>query len=378
MPNLRKSAVLIGLPLVLLGTGALLLFRPSADSHTSGTAPPAEAEPTVPGEVQLEANQIEALGIRLQASVAATSLPVGGLAAEAMPPLTASTQVNLPFAGVITRLHVDEGQTVKRGQPLLQWQSQELIRLQAELARNRSEAGLAQQQAARDALLANEGIIPAARKSESTARAAMASASLAEAQAQLAQLRPATGGAPGEYTLLAPRSGRVLRRMVLPGQAVEALGAAFVMAEGDALDIYFNVPLSLRPLLAPGLAVQLPDGGQARLAAIGADTDANSQTLRLRAEASAGGELLPGQQFEVRLSLPAPDGAVQVPLSALAPHGEKEVLYLAEGKRFRACVVERLAADGDIAVVRAPELVAGMQVVSHGVGVLKSLAPPAE
>lgn len=377
MSRIRKPALLLALPLALLAVGGVFFYSRLSAPASQEAADKAEASPATAGEVKLEARQIEALGIQIASIQPAPYLPVGGLAAEAMPPLSASSQINLPYAGTVTRLRVDEGETIKPGQPLLQWQSQELIRLQAELARSRSEAGLARQQAARDALLADEGIIPAARKSESAARAAMAAASLGEANTLMSQLRPVPGGLPGEYMLLAPRAGRVLRRMVEPGQAVDTLAGAFVIAEGDALDIHFNVPLNLRPLLAPGQEITLPDGSRARVVAIGADTDAISQSLRLRAEAPAGSALLPGQQFQVRLSLPAPEGAVQVPLAALAPHGDEELLYLAENGNFRAKTVERLAADGDIAVVRAAGLVAGMQVVSQGVEVLKSLAPPA-
>lgn len=327
------------------------------------------------GRVTLTPEQVSNLGIQTTAAVAASDIPVTGLPAEAMPPLAASTQVTTPFAGVVTRVLVDEGEQVRRGQPLLRVQSRELIAVQGELARVRAEAGVAAQQARRDALLASEGIIPAARQAESRARSAAAAASVQEANALLAQLRRTPGGMPGEYDILAPQAGRVLRRTATTGQALEAMAPTFVIAEGDALDIHFAAPIALRERLRPGLAVRLPGGGEARVVAVGADTDALSQSLRVRARAERSDALVAGQQFEVALALPAPAGAVQVPVSALLPHGEQHLLYLLEDGAYRGQVVTLLGDDGNRAVVAGDGLRAGTDVVAAGASVLKSLAP---
>ena len=315
------------------------------------------------------------LGIRTERSRAATDEPVTGLPAEAMSPLATTTQVTVPFAGVVTRVLVDEGEQVRRGQPLLRVQSRDFIALQGELARVRAESGAAKEQARRDALLAKEGIIPAARRIESEARSAAASASVTEASAMLSQLRRPAEGMPGEYDILAPQAGRILRRGVRPGQAMEAMAPAFVMAGSTELDIVFTSPIGLHSTLRPGLAVHLPDGGVATVVAVGADTDALSQSLRVRARAEHAGALVPGQQFEVALSLPPPEDAVEVPASALLPHGEQQVLYLLDETGYRGLVVVPLGSDGGRAVISAKGLRPGMQVVVAGASVLKSLAP---
>ncbi len=351
------------------------LRRPDGEPEAASTVPKADAE----GRVSLSATQREALGIRTVDAEPAAYVPVTGLPAEAMPPLAASTQVTVPFAGVVTRVLVDEGESVRRGQPLLRVQSRDLIAVQGDLARARAEAGVAAQQARRDALLEREGLIPAARRAESAARASAAGASVAEANAQLSQLRRAPGGQPGEYDILAPQAGVLLRRQAMPGQAMAAMAPAFVIADSRELDIQFNAPVTLRTQLRPGLSVALPDGSRGEVLAIGADTDTASQMLRLRARAEAPDALIAGQQFELTLLLPAPPESVSVPASALLPHGDRDVLYVedAEG-RFRGQVVERLGGEGDAVVVRGAALGAGTRVVTKGVSVLKSLAPVAE
>lgn len=366
--------------LLVLALAALVLAyfflankrAPEAASETA--APSADAQ----GRVRISAAQRQALGIETTPAEAADSLPVTGLPAEAMPPLAASTQVTVPFAGVVTRVLADEGESVRRGQALLRVQSRELIAIQGDLARARAEAGVAGQQAQRDALLAKEGIIPTARRAESAARAAAASASLGEANAMLAQIRRPPGGAPGEYEILAPQAGVLLRRQASPGQAMEAMAPAFVIAEGNQLDIQFNAPIALRDALRPGLTVELPGGAQGRVVAVGADTDSTSQTLRLRARADAAGAVIAGQQFEVALRLPAPDNAIEVPASALTAHGARTLLYIEENGAFRGVLVDTLGGDADTAVVEGGGLKPGVVVVKKGVSVLKSLAPVAE
>lgn len=356
---------------VVLAIAAGVVWRPKPAAQL----PAAPAAPK-PGEgVALDAAQVANLGIRTEPARRADRVPVTGLPAEAVPPLAASTQVAVPFAGVVTRVLVDEGERVRRGQPLLRMQSRELIAVQAELARARAEAGVAAQQARRDALLAREGIIPASRPAESAARSAAAAASVGEASAMLSQLRRVPGGMPGESDVLAPQSGRVLRRNATPGQALEAMAPAFVIAEGDALDIHFSAPIALRAQLQPGLQVRLPDGGDARIVAVGADTDALSQSLRVRARAEAAAALVPGQQFEVTLDLPAPPDAVVVPASALLPHGEAHVLYVLEQGRYHGRVVRLLGRDDAVAVVAGGGLGERSTVVAAGTSVLKSLAP---
>lgn len=367
------AAIVIGTILVVLIVWWLRVPAPTV-TETQAAAAVADAD----GRVRLSSEQRESLGIETVEAVAAQTIPVTGLPAEAMPPLTASSQVTIPFSGVVTRVLVDEGERVVVGQPLLRLHSRELIGIQGDVARARSEAGVAAQQSKRDATLAQEGIIPAARRDESAARASAARVTLDEANAMLSQLRRAPDGLPGEYELLAPQAGLVLRRNVTTGKAVEAMAPAFVIADSNALDIRFSAPIALHAQLRPGLAISLPGDAQGVVVAVGADTDAATQTLRVRARAESPRTLVAGQQLEVTLRLPAPPDAVTVPVGALQPHGQREALFVQDGEDFRGLVVERLGGDADTAVVRGAGLRAGMPVVSKGGSVLKSLAPVVE
>lgn len=350
------------------------------------------------GGVTLSQAQLRAQGIEVAAINTATQLPVPGLPAQAMAPLGASAQVAAPYAGVVTRILVDEGSMVRQGQALARIQSREVLAALGELARARSEATAAQLQAKRDAALLAEGIIAASRNEQSQARAAAAQSTLREASGALAQLRPVEGGQAGEYELLAPMSGQVVRRHLAPGQAVEALGAAFVVAEPGLMDVNFSAPLRLRVAIKPGLQVRLPDGSAARVVAVGADADPSSQSLRVRARIEQSRETgtlyTAGQQFSVTLLLPAPEGALAVPPSALVQAGQGHVLYVADAEkdaaqgpvRIHPVAVQLLGGDEGASVVMAVAaetgskgppsvLTAGTRVVTRGTALLKSMIP---
>ncbi len=372
-----------------------MLSRPAQEPAAQAPAPAYAAAAPAPAAAAADAGlvlgpaQLRALDVATAAAGAATLLPVPGLPAQAAAPLAASAQVNAPYAGVVTRILIDEGAEVRKGQPLARIQSRDALAAQGELARARSEATAAALQARRDAALLAEGIIPAARNEQSQARTQAAQAGLQQAAGALAQLRMVAGGQAGEYELLAPLSGQVLRRQLMPGQSVAALEAAFVVAEAGRMDVNFTAPLRLRSALQPGLLVSLPDGGQARVAAVGADADPASQSLRVRASVQGRAALAAGQQFSVSLQLPAPAGALAVPPSALLPSGQGHVLYVASDAagaekgalRLRAVHVQLLGGDESASVVQpaaqdgATALQAGDQVVTRGTALLRSLLP---
>ncbi|MFN7183671.1 MAG: efflux RND transporter periplasmic adaptor subunit [Thermomonas haemolytica] len=368
-PRLRRGAAVAGAAVIL----ALLGWRlwPRSEITAAAAAPAAAPD----GSVQLAPSQVQGLGIALAPVQRADSVPVPGLPAQTEAPLEASQQVASPWAGTVSALLVHEGEQVRAGQPVLRLRSPEALRAGAELARAGSEADVASRQARRDAQLLAEGIIPAARSEQSQAQARAAQAELARARDALggARVRLAEGG---EIALLAPIAGKVLRRMVRPGDALQAQEPALLIADPARLDIGFAVAAGLRAQLAPGLRVALADGSAARVAAIGADLDPASQQVPVRARFKDPAGHVPGERFAVTLLLPAPADALAIPAQALLPDGERHVAYARDGDRFRAVRITRvLGNDGVHAVVQAPTLRPGMDVVTRGTAALKALLP---
>jgi RND family efflux transporter MFP subunit len=328
-------------------------------------------------DIRLDATAMQRLDVRTATAQPASGIPLDRLPAEIVVPLESSRTVSAPFAGVVSGVAVDEGAAVKAGALLARVQSRDFLAAQADLRRSGSDTALAQSQSRRDAALLAEGIIAQSRADESRARAADAQARLAQARAALAGIEPARDGAAGEYALRAPIAGRVLRRAVSPGQVVGAFEPAFVLAADARVDVLFQVPVARRAALAPGLTVEMEDGAQCQVVTVAATSDAASQSLRLRARLPESAPWRVGERTTVRLLLPAPAGALRVPLAALLPDGERTLVFVATpaeggGAQYRAVPVERLGADGREAVVRGA-LKAGDAVVVHGVSALKPL-----
>lgn len=368
-PRLRRAAGIAGAAAIL----ALLGWRlwPRSEATAAAAAPAAAPD----GSVQLAPSQVQGLGIALAPVRRADRVPVTGLPAQTEAPLEASQQVASPWAGTVSALLVHEGEQVRAGQPVLRLRSQDALRAGTELARAGSEADVASRQARRDAQLLAEGIIPAARSEQSQAQARAAQAELARARDALGgvRVRLADGG---EIELLAPIAGKVLRRMVRPGDALPAQAPALLIADPARLDIGFAVGAGLRAQLAPGLRVALADGSAARVAAVGADLDPASQQVPVRARFEDPAGHVPGERFAVTLLLPAPADALAIPAQALLPDGERHVAYARDGDRFRAVRITRvLGNDGVHAVVQAPTLRPGMDVVTRGTAALKALLP---
>ncbi|MDR0273998.1 MAG: efflux RND transporter periplasmic adaptor subunit [Burkholderiaceae bacterium] len=326
-------------------------------------------------DIRLGAADAQRLGIQTEAAQAAQGIPLDRLPAEIAAPLETSRTVSAPFAGVVVNVTVDEGAAVRKGETLARVQSRDFLAVQADLRRSGSDAALAQSQSRRDEALLAEGIIARSRADESRARALDAQARLAQAQAALAGVT--AGSAAGEYELRAPLAGRVLRRAVAPGQVVGAFDPVFVLAFDARVDVLFQVPVAQRAVLAPGLTVEMEDGARGQVVTVGAATDAASQSLRLRARLPESAHWRVGERTTVRLLLPAPEGAVRVPLAALLPDGERALVFAATpgdtgGARYRAVPVERLGTNAREAVVRG-ELKAGDAVVVRGASALKPL-----
>jgi len=364
---------------ILLAAGAavlvaLLAWRlwPRAGQSAGDAALPA---PDATGALTLAESQRVALGIEPALVEAADAVPLPGLPGESVPPLDGGVGVSAPWPGSVVTVFVDNGDRVVAGQPLLRVRSAEAARALAERDAARSAAQLAARTARRDTQLLAEGIIAIARAEASRANARTANAELERSEAALAGLRVPPGAARGEFELLAPVAGRVLRRSAQPGSRLEAHEEALMIADPDRLDLVVGVPLRWRGLLAPGLSIALPDGTRAIVTHVGADSDPDSQRIRLRARFDALGEHIAGERLAVTLALAAPDGALRLPRTALLTRGDRHVAFRRDGDRyFPVPVGELLGGDDESVVVLAPELEPGMQVVAQGAVALKALA----
>jgi membrane fusion protein (multidrug efflux system) len=301
-----RSIVAVSVVFVLAGAagGAYWQFvmLPQAMALQGGGGPPAGFAMPVeaaPVRVDLAQRQIQAIGtLRSNESVI----------------------VRPEVAARVVAINFQEGQRVRRGQPLVQ--------LDSSIERAELEQAEAQAQLAR----ANHG-----RADELQKRGAGTQRALDEAQANIrsASAMVALRRARLEkFTLVAPFDGVVGLRKVSVGDVV-AVGAELVNLEQvDPLKVDFRVPELFLPAVRAGQAVAIAvDAYPGRafageVTAIDPALDPQGRSLIVRARvANADDALRPGMFARVTLTLAERPQALFVPEQALVPAGDRHLVF---------------------------------------------------
>lgn len=334
-------------------------------------AAPAFAADTLP----LSAAQKKNLGI--VTVVAATQ--------DTSPALTYTARVTLPpasvrvaaaaGAGLVTQLHVQAGDTVKRGAPLVTLSMTGLAEAQNALTQARLRSQLATSNAARDEKLFSEGLIAESRLRATRSEAQSAHASLAAAQTALSMM--GAGKVTGSsITLTAPIAGVVTESVAEPGQRVDA-GMALVKV-ADLSNLALEIPLSTIQArqVAVGQSVTVADSkASGRVIALLPQLNA-SQSVLARASLVDPDKLLrPGQSVQVALAGPSASHkptaqTLIVPAAALVWQASRPYVFVETAQGFVPTPVQLIRQNASQAEVTG--LAAGSRVAAKGVAALKA------
>lgn len=240
-PRWRLFAI-VGAVIVLLLVGGYLIF---------GRSSPPAAKPT-------EQLPLVSVVIPGRSSVARTISATGSLAARRDMPVGVSGE-----GGIVTRVLVEPGQWVEKGQVLARVdrsvQTQTAASLAAQIKVAQADATLAQSQLDRAKQLVSRGFISRSDIDTKTATRDAAAARVKVAEAQLSQQQASNG----RLDIRAPAAGLVLTRNVEAGQVVSAgSGVLFRMAENGQLELRAQVSeADLRGLHVGSQAKVTPVGG---------------------------------------------------------------------------------------------------------------------
>jgi len=227
--TLRPTTALALLALALAGCG-----RAPQRAETSATPP------SLPADVQ---------SVQAVASPAASAAP-GGDALIAGGRLALTGELVAPIrsdlvprtAGRVGRVLVDEGELVRKGQPLLELETDylklDLARAEADLARAEAAARDAERDFDRKKGLATKGSVSQAAYDRSLAGSEQASAASAAARAAVATARQRLADA----VLTSPVDGVVAARRTDVGERLGEGSVAFVVEQTAPLKLRFRVP----------------------------------------------------------------------------------------------------------------------------------------
>lgn len=285
------------------------------------------------------------------------------VALSALGEVRALRQVTLAaeVAGRVAAISFEPGQRVAAGAVLVRLDDSTE---QADLAAARASAAFAEQQLARATDLAASGAVATELLQQRQSERDAAAAQVKQLEARIVKLR-----------IRAPFAGELGLRRVDLGQYLNAGDAAVTLTDLATVYVNFDVPQQELPNLAVGQSVQVRSdapgapslGG--RISAIEPQVSPDTRTATVQATfANAARALRPGMYVTTVVELPAEQGAVLVPATAimtsasgdaaavvrgLSPEkvGKAEIVPVVTGRRVgdRVVVTRGLAA-GDVLV----------------------------
>lgn len=228
---------------IAVATLSLALFACGGDESkaaTETTASTATTAPDLPEDVQAISTAVSATVTETTGSAAQADSNTYSATGEFVSPVRSELSPKMP--GRVARLYVDEGSRVRRGQPVLELET-DYVRLNlqsanAEVARAKAALDEAARDLERKKGLVAKDSIPKATLDRSQATYDQASAAHQAASAQAALLRQQLGDA----TLRSPVDGIVAEKRTDVGARLGDGGVAFVVVQVSPLKLRFAVP----------------------------------------------------------------------------------------------------------------------------------------
>jgi multidrug efflux system membrane fusion protein len=282
--------------------------------------------------------------------------------------------------GQITQVHAEEGQMVRRGQPLFTLDSRQGLALlaerEAQLARNRALLARAQADQTRYQALRGEGYAAQQRFEQAQAEALAAAASVRADEAIIQQIRlnlefaNIAAEADGRLGALPLRIGNFVRQAENTPLAT--------ITQVDPILVSFAVPERWLPQIKAAMAGQpppvvraRPDGDTAppaegRLVFVDSAVDTQTGTILLKARfANPDLRLWPGQYVSVTLVPRVEQDVISIPSAALQTGQNGRFVYVLQDGTARRRAVELVRTVRDRVVVRG-QLAAGEKVIVDG------------
>lgn len=272
----------------------------------------------------------------------------------------------------VTALKVDVGQTVSKGQVLLELDHRtldsELAQADASMRQAQASLDLAKVSYERGAKLAAEQLISAGNLDELRATRVQAEAQLATTRAgrDAAKLRRDFA------ELRAPADGVISKRLVQPGQVVAAGSELLRLIRDGRLEWRAELPEDQLAGVAVGNTVELPYGGgtiAGRIRAVTPGVDAQTRTGTVYVDLPQPGPLKPGVYVEGRIVTGA-GRALMVPSAAVVQRDGHSYVFTMKDQQ----VVQRLRVRTGQTTQGLVEVIEGLKpgdrVVAKGAGFL--------
>lgn len=223
-------------------------------------------------------------------------------------PVTSNLSPRLP--GRVETVYVDEGESVRRGQPLLKLETRyanlEVQQISAQVAQARSAMTEAENEFRRKKELFDKGSVPQATYDRAVSARDQARAGLAASAAALESAQTRTADA----VVRSPFDGVVVQRSTAVGERLQEASVAFVIAQTAPLDLRFEMPERFLPMVRKGQIVRATVDAypgvvfEGRVDVVGQTVNPSSRSFFVEAEfPNSDRRLRPGMFSQVTLDL---------------------------------------------------------------------------
>lgn len=332
--------------------------------------------------ISLDAEAIQHLDLKTALPKVIGAIPLARAPSRVVIPPAKEFAVTSLQSGIITRVNVPLGVSVKKGEILAEIDSIALVDLQRGMVDAQSVLSLSESKMHRDDALLREGVIAKLRWQETRSDFERAKAALRAAEQTLLasglsvqEIQQIKTGRPisGSYRVVSPTDGVVLERIAIVGQKVDALSPLFRVGKLDELWLEVDMPQELLKEAQVGDRVGIENPrASAQVIEISQNVNPQNQTALIRARITEGAESLkPGMHVNAELMHRSTDRILKVPLAAVFNHEGRQYVFVQGPAGFEAVEVALAGQESRYAVIH--EGLTGTEpVVIQGVAELKS------
>jgi membrane fusion protein (multidrug efflux system) len=278
----------------------------------------------------------------------------------------ASSKIAAPMMGLLTQIHCEEGQHVKKGDLLfeLDTRSTDALIAKAEVTVEFAQKNFARKQQLNSTDNVSRKLYDEAEQLLQTARKDLLNA---KTQRELLQIK-------------APLSGTVATIHFKVGEAVSLNTVMADLINLDRLDIAIRVPSQEATELRFGQSVdistastqvwngsEVPPSQRETVTFIGPQVDPLTDTVLVRASLSHESGLRPGQFVSVRILVEERPERLAVPIESLVTRQGISMIAVVEGDKAKQQVIKPGLRDGNLVEVAGENLREGMTIVTQGV-----------
>lgn len=301
-----------------------------------------------------------------------------------------TVRVFTAFAGRVTKILVEPGQTVKKGDALAIVASSDFGQAKADVRKAAADFALAERTLNRTRELAEHGAAPQKDLEAAEADFARTQSEVQRARARLDFYGGGADSADQSYELRSPLDGVVVEKNLNPGQEIRPdqmlagtdrqAAPLFTVTDPSRLWIQLDAGEAELPLLKAGQSFEIRTRalpGQkftGQIEAVSEFLDPISRTIKVRGSVDNAQRRLKAEMFvTVDLALGGSAGSAEVPAKAVFLRGERHFLFVEEGRGQFSRREVRAGPERDGKVPVLDGLQAGQRVVTDGALLLEQL-----